>query len=137
MKIYFCGSIRAGRQDAELYARLINQLGAYGTVLTEHVGSKELEESEKTRTDKYIHDRDVDWLVESDAVVAEVTQPSLGVGYEIGRAVAMNKKILCLFRPSPDKRLSAMIAGADNGSTFIVKNYQETDASDIFKNFFS
>jgi hypothetical protein len=33
--------------------------------------------------------------------------------------------------------LSAMIAGADNGSTFIVKNYQETDASDIFKNFFS
>ncbi|XP_060607824.1 putative 2'-deoxynucleoside 5'-phosphate N-hydrolase 1 [Ruditapes philippinarum] len=137
MKIYFCGSIRAGRQDAELYARLINQLRAYGTVLTEHVGSKELEESEKTRTDKYIHDRDVDWLVESDAVVAEVTQPSLGVGYEIGRAVAMNKKILCLFRPSPDKRLSAMIAGADNGSTFIVKNYQETDASDIFKNFFS
>jgi hypothetical protein len=44
MKIYFCGSIRAGRQDAELYARLINQLRAYGTVLTEHVGSKELEE---------------------------------------------------------------------------------------------
>ena len=32
-------------------------------------------------------------------VVAEVTQPSLGVGYELGRAKAMNKKILCLFRP--------------------------------------
>lgn len=44
MKIYFCGSIRAGRQDADLYARLIEQLRAYGTVLTEHVGSKELEE---------------------------------------------------------------------------------------------
>ena len=37
-------------------------------------------------------------------VVAEVTQPSLGVGYEIGRAVAMKKKILCLFRPNTDKR---------------------------------
>ncbi len=36
-------------------------------------------------------------------VVAEVTQPSLGVGYEIGRAVAMGKPILCLYRPSPDK----------------------------------
>ena len=44
MKIYFCGSIRAGRQDADLYARLINQLREYGSVLTEHVGSKELEE---------------------------------------------------------------------------------------------
>lgn len=33
-------------------------------------------------------------------VVAEVTQPSLGVGYELGRAVDMKKKVLCLFRPS-------------------------------------
>ena len=32
-------------------------------------------------------------------LVAEVTQVSLGVGYEIGRAVAMNKSILCLYRP--------------------------------------
>lgn len=32
-------------------------------------------------------------------VVAEVTQPSLGVGYELGRAVVLNKQILCLFRP--------------------------------------
>ena len=36
-------------------------------------------------------------------VVAEVTQPSLGVGYEIGRAVAMKKNILCLFRPDSGK----------------------------------
>jgi len=37
------------------------------------------------------------------AVVAEVTQPSLGVGYEIGRAIEKNKKILCLFRPDSGK----------------------------------
>ncbi|XP_045202018.2 2'-deoxynucleoside 5'-phosphate N-hydrolase 1-like [Mercenaria mercenaria] len=137
MKIYFCGSIRAGRQDADLYGRLINQLQAYGTVLTEHVGSKQLDDSEKTMTDKAIHDRDVDWLTSCDVVVAEVTQPSLGVGYEIGRAVAMNKKILCLFRPSPDKRLSAMISGADNGTSFIAKNYKEEDAANIFREFLS
>lgn len=35
----------------------------------------------------------------SPVVVAEVTQPSLGVGYELGRAVALGKQILCLFRP--------------------------------------
>jgi len=45
LKIYFCGSIRAGRQDAELYHRLINQLRTYGEVLTEHVGNKDLEKS--------------------------------------------------------------------------------------------
>ena len=37
-------------------------------------------------------------------VVAEVTQPSLGVGYELGRAVDMKKKIFCLFRPSSGRR---------------------------------
>ena len=31
--------------------------------------------------------------------------------------------------------LSAMIAGADNGSTFVVKNYQEDDSPQIFKDF--
>ena len=42
MKIYFCGSIRAGRGDAALYARLIEQLKKYGQVLTEHVGDSAL-----------------------------------------------------------------------------------------------
>lgn len=37
-------------------------------------------------------------------LVAEVTQPSLGVGYEIGRAVDLKKRILCLFRPETGKR---------------------------------
>ena len=38
-------------------------------------------------------------------MVAEVTQPSLGVGYEVGRAVAMNKKILCIYRPQEGKSM--------------------------------
>ena len=41
-KIYFCGSIRGGLQDTELYIRLINILKTYGTVLTEHIWPKVL-----------------------------------------------------------------------------------------------
>ena len=40
LKIYFCGSIRAGRDDAALYAKIIDNLKTYGTVLTEHVGDE-------------------------------------------------------------------------------------------------
>eukprot|EP00093_Oithona_nana_P007531 07531.XXX_209477_207236_1 [CDS] Oithona nana genome sequencing. len=111
--IYFCGSIRAGRQDVELYARMIGKLDSYGKVLTPFVGDSKItvKGSEHTGGDKGIHDRDVELLEKSDAIVAEVTQPSLGVGYEIGRAVAMGKRILCLYRPQPDKLLSAMIRG--------------------------
>ena len=42
MKIYFAGSIRGGRGDADLYAQLVTELKNHGTVLTEHVGSEEL-----------------------------------------------------------------------------------------------
>lgn len=62
---------------------------------------------------KEIHDRDLDWINEADAVVAEVTNPSLGVGYEISYAVQNKKPVLALFRGGEQgKRLSAMIEGS-------------------------
>lgn len=61
--------------------------------------------------DSFIYKRDMCWLRKSAAVVAEVTQPSLGVGYELGQAEAMGIPVLCLYRPSPGKRLSAMLTG--------------------------
>ena len=38
-KIYFAGSIRGGRVDADLYRRIIQFMQQTDTVLTEHVGS--------------------------------------------------------------------------------------------------
>ena len=122
MKIYFAGSIRGGRGDAEIYAQIIQFLQDYGEVLTEHIGSDELmDKGESTLSDKEIHDRDIDWLMESDLMVAEVTNPSLGVGYEIGRAIEAGKRIICLYRQSSNKKLSAMISGA-KGIKFIRYN---------------
>ena len=113
MKIYFAGSIRGGRGDAEIYAQIIEFLQGYGEVLTEHVGSDKLmDKGESSLSDREIHDRDMNWLLESDLMVAEVTNPSLGVGYEIGRAIEANKQIICLYRELPNIRLSAMIAGS-------------------------
>ena len=111
-KIYFAGSIRGGRADRERYAEIIRLLQDYGEVLTEHVGLGSLDAGgEEGMTDREIHDRDVAWLTTSDAVVAEVTTPSLGVGYEIARAALQRKPVLCLFQPEGGRRLSAMIAG--------------------------
>ena len=114
MKIYFAGSISGGRHDAALYLEIIELLKNYGVVLTEHVGDQGLESmGEDGRVDHYIHDRDMDWLLQSDVIVAEVTTPSLGVGYEIGRAIENGIETICLYRPQENKRLSAMIAGSD------------------------
>ena len=114
MKIYFAGSIRGGRDDKELYLEIINLLGKYGKVLTEHIGDKTLSAmGEDGPTDEYIYDRDMAWLNEADVVVAEVTTPSLGVGYEIGK-MEDNKPVLCFYREQDGKRISAMIGGNKN-----------------------
>ncbi|MBS3170612.1 nucleoside 2-deoxyribosyltransferase [Candidatus Woesearchaeota archaeon] len=115
MKIYFAGSIRGGRDDKELYLQLIQHLTQYGQVLTEHVGNGNLTEfGEDGPSDEWIYNRDMDWVRQSDVVIAEVSTPSLGVGYEIGKAEDMNKKMLCLYREQQNKRLSAMIRGNSN-----------------------
>jgi nucleoside 2-deoxyribosyltransferase len=113
MKIYFAGSISAGRHDVPLYHKIIDILKKYGLVLTEFIGDKNLSSlGEAKLSDKEIHNRDIEWLLSSDLLIAEVSTPSLGVGYEIGRALENKKKILCLYRETEGKRLSSMIKGA-------------------------
>ncbi|MGD2145616.1 MAG: nucleoside 2-deoxyribosyltransferase [Anaerolineae bacterium] len=111
MKVYFAGSIRGGRQDAGLYRKIIELLRTYGEVLTEHVGDADPDVGDEVIADQAIYSRDMAWLEQADAVVAEVTVPSHGVGYEIARAEALGKPILCLFRPGSGRRPSALIAG--------------------------
>jgi len=81
--------------------------------LTEHVGDQKLGSSGGSKRENSIYKCDMEWLRSADYVVAEVTNPSLGVGYEIGK-VEDEKSILCLYRTQSDNSLSAMIAGNDN-----------------------
>ena len=112
MKIYFAGAIRGGREDAQLYENLIAYLKEKGQVLTEHIGSTDISwEGETTSKDEEIYNRDIKWLQSADIVVAEVTTPSLGVGYELGIAEKLNIPVLCLYRPGEGNRLSAMVSG--------------------------
>ncbi|XP_001929323.1 2'-deoxynucleoside 5'-phosphate N-hydrolase 1 isoform X2 [Sus scrofa] len=136
--LYFCGSIRGGREDQALYGRIVSRLRRFGAVLTEHVAAAELSArgEEAAADDRAIHERDLAWLQQADVVVAEVTQPSLGVGYELGRAIALNKPVLCLFRPQSGRVLSAMIRGAAEGSRFQVWDYDEAEVEAVLDRYF-
>ena len=107
MKIYFAGSIRAGREDAPVYQQLVGELEKYGEVLTEHVATV----GEEEMSDGEIFARDLEWLTTCDAVVAEVSTPSLGVGFEIGIAQSLTIPVLALYRGGAKHKLSAMLAG--------------------------
>lgn len=112
MKIYFAGSIRGGRVDAELYRRMISYMQNQGhNVLTEHVGSGKLCLSEQGRDrDAAIYNQDTAWLRESDVVIAECTCPSLGVGYELAYAERFEVPVHIFYNPSKCA-LSAMLTG--------------------------
>ena len=134
MKIYFAGAIRGGRDDATLYLEIVKLLRAYGEVLTEHVAAPDLSVLGESRDDRWIHDRDLAWLRDADCLVAEVTTPSLGVGFEIAKATEWGKRVLCLYRPSAGRALSALIAGSERVT---VREYQNpADLRKIFDEFF-
>lgn len=110
-KVYFAGSIRGGREDAQLYKDAIEHIQQTDTVLTEHVGdlSRSIHEQERDR-DNLIYTQDTNWLKECDLVIAECTRPSLGVGYELAYAENLNKPVYVFYRPEMCQ-LSAMIKG--------------------------
>jgi nucleoside 2-deoxyribosyltransferase len=134
MKIYFSASVRGGRGDVEIYTEIIKLLKIYGEVITEYLGNKDLSDQGETElSDKKVYERDVEWIKSADVFVAEVTTPSLGVGYEISFAEKLGKRVLCIYREIPGKRLSNMVSGNKN---LVVKIYKTIDdLPEIFKDF--
>ena len=110
-KIYFAGSIRGGRVDAELYHRMITFMQQTDVVLTEHVGNLELSALEQGRAqDAAIYNQDTGWLQQADLLIAECTCPALGVGYELAYAEKLG--IPChIFYDHTKCQLSAMLTG--------------------------
>ena len=109
----------------DMYRQIIDYLQSFGKVLTEHVGDSSLQSFGEAQTDdKEIHDRDMQLLLQSDLVIAEVTNPSLGVGYEIARALEHDKRVICIYRKQENKRISAMILGSEDILSFEYQNIE-------------
>ena len=122
MKIYFAASIRGGRDEAKVYKKIVKYLKKDNDVLTEHLADQNLTADGQTElTDKDIRDRDVEWMSQADIVIADTTNPSLGVGYGLAYAERLQKPVIILHNRDKSK-LSAMINGTDY---FFDVNYYE------------
>ncbi len=126
-KVYFAGSIRGGREDAAVYKRIIDYINATDTVLTEHIGLGSLSVTTRTKEDDvHIYERDTEWLRLSDVLIAECTNPSHGVGYELAYAEARNIPVHIFY----DKR-KANISAMLNGNTYF-KVYPYENEAEIY-----
>lgn len=125
MKIYFAAAISGGRDRQPILRKIVGKLQDIGCeVLTEHVAREDVLAVESQFSMQEIFQRDIAWLRQSDAMVAEVTTPSLGVGYEIARAIEFGKPVLCLCEEGT--RLSAMIRGND-AQNLTINEYSRED----------
>lgn len=111
-EIYFACSIRGGRTHVAVYEQLVAHLKSRATVLTEIFADNKLTSQGSPGTSTAIYQKDITWIHQAKAVVAEVTNPSLGVGYEIAKAEEWGKPVLALYYDDGSARLSAMIDGS-------------------------
>jgi nucleoside 2-deoxyribosyltransferase len=110
MNIYFACSITGGREFERIYQDLMTALLADGhEIPTAHLAESNVLALEAVTPAREVYERDVIWIRNADALIAEVSAPSHGVGYEIGFALQVGKPVLCIHQQG--RKLSKMISG--------------------------
>ncbi len=123
MRIYFSCSITGGRDDEPVYLALVAHLQAGGhEVLTAHLASPQALQDEADLEASAVYERDCAWVRDCDAMIAEASTPSHGVGYEIAYALELGKPVLCCYRHSA--RVSKMLTG-NRRAGFSLLGYHE------------
>ena len=128
MKIYFSGSIYGGRQKLNTYKKLIKKLQEYGEVLNPEVADDNVLVDEIGRDEEVFENLEKEML-KTDLIFAEVTVPSLGVGYELGYADSHNKKIICIYDKTITPKITTMLRGNKR-----LKIIPYTDINNIIEN---
>jgi nucleoside 2-deoxyribosyltransferase len=127
MDIYFSCSLTGGRSDQPVYAALVRHMQDLGHhVLTAHLADLDVMAQDAQVDAASVYARDLAWLEACDALIAEVTTPSHGVGFEIATAIALGKPALCLHRTGA--RVSKMIAGCPDPGLEMAAYENEAEA---------
>jgi nucleoside 2-deoxyribosyltransferase len=113
MEIYFGCSITGGRDQEREYQQIVKHLIEAGhQVPTAHLSRPDVMELEQVVDPVQVYNRDIQWIDNCQVMVAEVSTPSHGVGYEICYALVNHKPVLCLHKTGT--RVSKMITGNKN-----------------------
>lgn len=125
MNIYFACSITGGREFESTYQEIVAALTADGhEIPTSHLAQSEALEKERVLAPRDVYERDVNWIKNCEALIAEVSVPSHGVGYEIGLAVQIGKPVLCLHQKG--RKVSKMITG-NSDPALSIRDYSNVE----------
>lgn len=113
MKIYVAFTVLGDRGKLEMMDSMLRVLHSRGhRVLTTHLFSKNVRAEEALRSAEFVFERDMKWLEECDAVIAEVSSCGFGVGFEAGYLLGKGKKkVFLLYDEDEKERVSRMARG--------------------------
>lgn len=116
MRIYLACTVRGNRHALVAAREIAARLERHGhEVLTVHLLDDDVERAEATLTEAQVYERDLRWLDSCDAVVAEASGSSYGVGFEVGyvlgRAAQSGQRVFLLYQAGRRDAISRLIAG--------------------------
>lgn len=134
MNIYFACSITGGR-EFELVYQVITRalLEDCHEVPTAHLAETGVTQIEAVIAPSEVYARDVAWIRVCDALIAEVSVPSHGVGYEIGFALGLRKPVLALYQEG--RKVSKMISGNPDPNLMVKSYLNSQDAAMLVRAF--
>jgi 2'-deoxynucleoside 5'-phosphate N-hydrolase len=136
MNIYFACSITGGREFESVYQVIAQALvDDHHHVPTAHLAETGIASVEAAIGPLDVYSRDTQWIQESDALIAEVSVPSHGVGYEIGYALGLGKPVLALYQES--RKVSKMISGNPDPNLSVQSYGTPENAVEIIRTFLS
>lgn len=125
MNLYFSCSLTGGRTDEHMYSIIVEHLLAAGhEVPTAPLASPGIMSEERVIDPRVVYQRDIDWIMDCDALIAEVSTPSHGVGYELAYALGIGKPALCCHRRGA--AVSKMITG-NTSPHLVVRIYEDEE----------
>ena len=134
MNIYFACAITGGRNFESIYRDITATLLSDGhEVPTAHLADSSVKVVEGLVIPREIYERDAAWIRDCEALVAEVSTPSHGVGYEVAYALSLGKPVLCVYREG--QPVSKMLTG-NSHATISVKSYHDSEEAIALIRFF-
>jgi hypothetical protein len=88
-------------------------------------------------SDVQIYRRDIKWIDGSKIMIAEISGPSLGVGFEIAYALFNRKIPVLAVVNNKVQKVSSMLSGCESRLLTIARYEDENDLKNVIKNYIS
>jgi len=137
MRIYLACTVRGDRTGALAARAIAERLQRHGhEVLTMHLLDDDVDAAESQLTEEEVYRRDIEWLSTCDALVAEASGSSYGVGFEVGyvlgRARHTGQQIVLLYNTERRHAISRLITGNCDVVCCTTFGYSSIDALTAF-----